>query len=128
MCKVAKLLNAIPGRSLTWDFNINNTATLGVLKPDGHARLSEDSGHRKNMLQHAIIVELKAAAADSLLVVNDSKGENAKDVWFLMSLSYTPLSHVTSRWTSKANSGVLRAVAEARQDTIVCVRHSDGPS
>jgi hypothetical protein len=74
MVNISKLLNALPNRSLTWDFEINGMATLGAYKSDGHARLAESTHHRKNVLQHAVLVELKAVKHDGLLTSNESRG------------------------------------------------------
>ena len=59
MKTIADLLNSVPGRTVFWDFGINQSATLNDYKPDGHARLAQSSAHAINPLQQAVLVELK---------------------------------------------------------------------
>ena len=78
MVNISRLLNAVKEKTLTWDFEINGAATLGVFKPDGHGRLVPSITHRKNPLQHAVLVELKAVSDQSLLLSNDSRGAHLR--------------------------------------------------
>eukprot|EP00045_Choanoeca_perplexa_P017629 m.259747 g.259747 ORF g.259747 m.259747 type:complete len:418 (-) comp17589_c0_seq6:3892-5145(-) len=71
---ISTLLNSKPENTIYWDFSIHNKATLDSFKPDGHARLAgaKDSIHTANVLQMAVLVELKSPSA---LELEESRGQ-----------------------------------------------------
>lgn len=68
------LFNELGDRTLCYDFGINGQETLGSFKPDGHGRTQQSDLHRTNILQHAVLVELKVRASLGKL---DSKGKTS---------------------------------------------------
>lgn len=69
--ELAPMFNGLSQRTIFYDFSINGKQTLGDYKPDGHGRTQSSAEHQLNVLQQAVLVELKVK---SQLKLDNSKG------------------------------------------------------